>query len=58
MNSSKLMKYFEQYVKKYDINNQNNKVKYFHSLKMMELCRDIATNLNIVLNKEEYIPYH
>ena len=48
MNSSRLMKYFEQYVKNYDMNNINVKVKYFHCLKMMELCRDIATSLNTV----------
>ena len=54
MNSSRLMKYFEQYVKNYDMNNINVKVKYFHCLKMMELCRDIATSLN-VFNEEEIV---
>lgn len=54
MSSSRLMKYFEQYVKNYDMNNINVKVKYFHCLKMMELCRDIATSLN-VFNDEEIV---
>ncbi len=52
MKSSKVLKVFEQYVKKYDMNNANIKSKYFHSLKMMELAKDIATTLGI-FNEEE-----
>ena len=46
------MKIFEQYVKKFDMNNSNIKVKYFHSLKTMELCREIASNLGIFSEEE------
>ncbi len=52
MKSSRVMRIFEQYVKKFDMNNANIKVKYFHSLKTMELCRQIATNLNIFTEEE------
>ncbi len=52
MKSSRVMKIFEQYVKKYDMNNTNIKVKYFHSLKTMEISRDIATNLGIFSEEE------
>jgi len=54
MKSSRVMKIFEQYVKKFDMNNANIKVKYFHSLKTMELSREIATSLNI-FNEEEIV---
>ena len=54
MKSSRVMKIFEQYVKKFDMNNANIKVKYFHSLKTMELSRDIATSLGI-FNEEEIV---
>lgn len=54
MKSSRVMKIFEQYVKKFDMNNANIKVKYFHSLKTMELARDIATSLGI-FNEEEIV---
>lgn len=46
------MKIFEQYVKKFDMNNTNIKSKYFHSLKTMELSREIATSLG-TFNEEE-----
>ena len=52
MKSSRVMRIFEQYVKKFDMNNANIKVKYFHSLKTMELCRQIATNLNLFTEEE------
>lgn len=50
--SSRVMKNFEQYVKKYDMNNNNIKSKYFHSLKVMELSSDIATTIGL-FNEEE-----
>lgn len=46
------MKIFEQYVRKYDMNNINIKAKYFHSLKVMETARDIASNLSIFTEEE------
>ena len=52
MKSSRVMKIFEQYVKKFDMNNSNIKVKYFHSLKTMELSREIANNLGVFTEEE------
>ena len=52
MKSSRVMKIFEQYVKKFDMNNTNIKAKYFHSLKTMELSRDIATSLGVFSEEE------
>ena len=52
MKETRIMKYFDEYVKKYDMNKGNVKAMYFHSIKMMELCKDIATNLKI-FNEEE-----
>lgn len=46
------MKNFEQYVKKYDMNNNNIKTNYFHSLKVMEISSDIATTIGL-FNEEE-----
>lgn len=46
------MKIFEQYVKKYDMNNNNIKTKYFHSLKVMELSSDIATTIGLFTEEE------
>lgn len=54
MRETRIMKVFEQYIKKFDMNKGNVKAIYFHSLKMMELCKDIATNLGI-FNEEEII---
>lgn len=54
MRETRIMKVFEQYIKKFDMNKGNVKAIYFHSLKMMELCKDIATNLEI-FNEEEII---
>ena len=54
MKETKIMKVFEQYIKKFDMNKGNVKAMYFHSIKMMELCKDIATNIGI-FNDEEII---
>lgn len=54
MKETKIMKAFEQYIKKFDMNKGNVKAMYFHSIKMMELCKDIATNLGI-FTKDEII---
>ena len=50
--SSRVMKTFEQYVKDFDMNNNSVKMKYFHSLKVMELSSDIATTIGL-FNEEE-----
>ena len=52
MKSSRIMKIFEQYVRKYNMNNINIKARYFHSLKVMEIAKDLATQLGI-FNEEE-----
>ena len=52
MRSSRIMRIFEQYMKNFDMNNANIKVKYFHSLKTMELAKDIATNLGVFTEEE------
>lgn len=54
MKETKIMKAFEQYVKNFDMNKGNVKAMYFHSLKTMELCKDIASNIGI-FNEEEII---
>lgn len=54
MKSSKIMKCFEDYVKNYDLNNSQIKLKYFHSLKSMDIAKDIATKLD-VFNEEEIL---
>ena len=54
MKSSRLLKYFEEYIKKIDMNNSWSKAKYFHSLKSMDLARIIASNFNI-FNEEELV---
>ncbi len=54
MKETRIMKVFEQYIKKFDMNKGNVKAMYFHSIKMMELCKDIAANLGI-FNEEELI---
>ena len=46
------MKIFEQYVRKYDMNNIDIKARYFHSLKVMELARELATGLGIFSEEE------
>lgn len=52
MRETKIMKTFEQYIKKFDMNKGNVKSMYFHSIKMMELCKDIASNLGIFTEEE------
>ena len=52
MKSSRLLKYFEQYVKKFDMNNVNIKARYFHSLKSMDLAREIAISLDSFTDEE------
>ncbi len=52
MRETRIMKVFEQYIKKFDMNKGNVKAMYFHSIKMMELCKDIASNIG-VFNEEE-----
>lgn len=52
MKSSRLLKYFEEYIKKINMNNQWNKAKYFHSLKSMDLASSIANSLNIFTEEE------
>lgn len=52
MKSSRLLKYFEEYIKKIDMNNTWAKAKYFHSLKSMDLAKIIATNLNVFTEEE------
>ena len=54
MRSSRLLRYFEEYIKKIDMSNSWAKAKYFHSLKSMDLAKIIATNLNI-FNEEEIV---
>ena len=54
MKETKIMKVFNQFVKKFDMNKGNVKAIYFHSIKMMDLCKDIASNLGI-FNDEEVI---
>ena len=52
MKETKIMKVFDNYVKKFDMNRGNVKAMYFHSIKMMELCKDIAANLGIFTEEE------
>ena len=52
MRSSRLLKYFEEYIKKIDMNNAWAKAKYFHSLKSMDLARNIAADLGIFEEEE------
>lgn len=52
MKSSKIMKYFEEYIKNYDLNNSQSKSKYFHSLRCMDIAKDIATKLDVFTEEE------
>ncbi len=54
MKETRIMKVFEQYIKKFDMNKGNVKAMYFHSIKMMELCKDIASSIG-VFSEEEII---
>ncbi len=52
MKETRIMKVFEQYVKQFDMNKGNVKAMYFHSLKMMELCKSIASNIGVFSEEE------
>lgn len=52
MKSSRLLKVFEEYIKKLDMNNSWAKAKYFHSLKSMDLAKIIATDLGVFTEDE------
>ncbi|MBR7042499.1 MAG: HD domain-containing protein [Bacilli bacterium] len=52
MRSSRLLKCYEDYIKKIDMNNAWSKAKYFHSLKSMDLARNIATDLGVFTEDE------
>lgn len=52
LKESKIMDVFNKYVKKFDMNKGNVKAVYFHSLKMMDLCKNIASNLGIFSDEE------
>ena len=52
MRSSRLIKCFDEYIKKIDMNNAWAKAKYFHSMKSMDLARNIATDLGIFTEEE------
>ena len=54
MRSSRLLKYFEEYIKKIDMNNTWAKAKYFHSRKSMDMARIIATDMGI-FDEEEIV---
>lgn len=54
MRSSRLLRYFEEYIKKIDMNNAWSKAKYFHSLKSMDTAKIIATDMGI-FNEEEIV---
>ncbi len=54
MKSSRLLKYFEEYIKKIDMNNAWSKAKYFHSLKSMDMAKIIASELGI-FDEEEIV---
>lgn len=54
MKNSRLLRYFEEYIKKIDMNNAYAKAKYFHSLKSMDLAKTIALNFDI-FNEEEIV---
>ena len=52
MKETKIMSVFNKYVKNFDMNKGNVKETYFHSLKMMDLCKDIARSLGIFTENE------
>ncbi|MEE3342766.1 MAG: HD domain-containing protein [Bacilli bacterium] len=52
MKESKMMNVFNKYVKKFNISKGNVKETYFHSIKMMDLCKEIASNLGIFTEEE------
>lgn len=52
VNSNRIMKVFEQYVREFDMNRSSVKMRYFHSLKTMELCRKMATQVGFLTEEE------
>ena len=54
MKSSRLLRYFEEYIKKIDMNNAWSKAKYFHSLKSMDMAKQIASDMGI-FDEEELV---
>lgn len=52
MNNNKIIKVFEQYMKKFNLNKNSIKARYFHSLKVMELSENIASVLEIFTEEE------
>lgn len=46
----KEIKEFNKYVKNYDLKNKNIMVKYHHSFRVMEFCKEIAYSLNLTEN--------
>ena len=44
---TKIINAFNKFVKKFDMNKGNVKALYFHSLKMMDLCKNIASELGV-----------
>jgi len=52
MKSSRLLKFFEEYIKKIDMNSAWAKAKYFHSLKAMDLAKTLANNFEIFSEEE------
>ncbi len=52
MRSSRLLRYFDEYMKNIDMNNTWSKAKYFHSLKSMDLAKTIATSFAIFSEEE------
>ena len=52
MKNTKILKVFEQFIKKFDMNKGNVKAMYFHSIKMMELCKEIASTLGVFTEEE------
>lgn len=47
----KAKKEFDKYAKKYDLEEENLNMKYYHTYRVMDLCEEIAKKLN--LNEEE-----
>lgn len=52
VNHNKMIKVFEQYMKKFNLNKNSIKARYFHALKVMELSEDIASTLGIFSEEE------
>lgn len=52
MKENRIMRVFNKYIKNFDMNKGNVKSMYFHSIKMMDLCKDIASNLGIFTEEE------